>query len=51
MSHACYSLHFIESVLTPHSSMSALEGAVEFPHTQGCLYNYVMCILSVYVPK
>ena len=36
---------------SPHSSMSALEGAVEFPHTQGCLYMcvYDICMLRFYV--
>ena len=50
------SLHFIESMYltygtfllggSVHSSMYALEGAVDFPQPQDCLY--VCCIHSVY---
>ena len=51
---ALYSKCTNQHVAQPHSSMSALDGAVEFPHTQGCLYNYVhVCYLFVClcVPK
>ena len=48
MSHAYYSLHFIALLLggSPPLSMYALEGAVECPQPQGCLYMCCICVIA-----